>query len=74
MANCPYCNGIHNKRLIFESEKYEYRGKHYFASQNAYIDRNGNLTVSSSTHCNLDQSEVKINYCPMCGRKFNNEG
>lgn len=70
MNKCKYCNGIQNKRLIVESKEYEWRGRHYSIAENAYIDRNGNLIVASSTHCTLMQSETKINYCPKCGRRL----
>lgn len=66
---CPYC---HNE---IGKTHYTLLECHYFANDNyveAAVDINTNKSMSLmiSDYYGDNNDEIKINYCPMCGRKL----
>ena len=59
---CDYC--MENKSLYFDS-KYNNPNLH-----EVYIEDDGNMTIAPYL-CNTTESvQIKINYCPMCGKEL----
>lgn len=63
--SCEYCKN--NKSLYFDKS-----GKHPNLRE-VYIEDDGNMTVSPYFCDETESVQIKINYCPMCGRKLENE-
>lgn len=68
--NCPYCNnlagsGLPTKRIMHIDDAKNYDTELF----DLYVS-NGNLKIEAVDNYffYLDE-QVKINYCPMCGRK-----
>ena len=66
---CPYCHNETGKK------HYTLLEWHYFANDNyveATVDINTDKSMSLivGDYYGDDTDEIKINYCPMCGRKL----
>lgn len=70
--DCPYCQ--HETR----KKHYVLLTCHYFANDNyveATVDINTDKSMSLivGDYYGDDTDEIKINYCPMCGRKLTHD-
>ena len=70
--DCPYCHHETGKK------HYTLLEWHYFANDNyveATVDINTDKSMSLivGDYYGDSTDEIKINYCPMCGRKLNDE-
>lgn len=68
---CPYC---HNE---IGRQHYALVGSNFFTSDDEYMEATVNINSNDKTlvltigDCYCDDSdEIKINYCPMCGRRL----
>ena len=61
---CPYCN--YPDQTGYTCEKII--NKHS-DSVDVYVDPSGELDIDSE----FESLEIQINYCPMCGRRINND-
>lgn len=74
--DCPYCHHETRKNHYILLEC------HYFANDN-YVEATVDINTDKSMSLIVgdyygddygdDTDEIKINYCPMCGRKLSNE-
>jgi len=59
---CEYCKN--NKSLYFDSNN------HNSNLREVYIEDDGNMTVIPYLYENTEMVQMKINYCPICGKKL----
>ena len=58
---CKYCKN--NESLYFNKN-------HNPNLHEVYIENDGNITVTPYLCEDTEVIQIKINYCPMCGRNF----
>lgn len=67
--DCPYCHHETGKK------HYTLQKCHYFANDNYVevavdINTNKSMSLMISDYYRSNDDEIKINYCPICGRKL----
>lgn len=60
--DCKYCNG-NEETIMYTSD-----GNSIYIGKGQYGDNSGNICLINSD--SYKGNEVKINYCPMCGKKL----
>jgi len=59
---CEYCKN--NESLYFDDKN------HNSNLREVYIENDGNITITPYLYDDTEAIQIKINYCPICGRKF----
>jgi len=64
---CEYCNGKEENEVLLTTKATEDENDF-----NIYVSANSPNLIAMSTNF-VHTSSVKINYCPMCGRRLGEE-
>lgn len=67
---CKYCSGLDDSKYLFRKK---YRFFDWVSSLSGIVMQNGEIEVSLSLGSDWIEENVKINFCPMCGKKLKDE-